>query len=285
MKTGIKTTLWILTLLAVVYVSQQYRIAQEARASAHTQHTAIATTPAVLYKVTQIGGQLMRINETTGETHYWSTSGGGWVKINETNLVTAIPDDERKARERILRSWYDALDPAFRQTNAYSSWEPMFNDQPSESLQQAFDAWKQQQAEEKQRAARETLKPIIQTWYKALTPVEQTATSYEQFEAPLLVATDLKERQRVIVSSYELMDDAYKQTVSLERFQAMHIQRSLANLKVALETLQKGSTTSQTTASGSPIGSMFCPVGGEVYPEGMKYCPKHGVETRRLHQR
>ena len=33
-------------------------------------------------------------------------------------------------------------------------------------------------------------------------------------------------------------------------------------------------TTSQQTAT------KFCPVGGEVYPDHMKYCPSHGVELR-----
>ena len=267
MKTGTKAILWVLTLLAVVYVGQQYRIAQEARASAHTQHTAIATTPAALYKVTQIGNQIMRINETTGETHYWSTSGGGWVKINETDLVTAISDDERKSRERILRSWYDALDPAFRKTNAYSSWEPMFNDQTSVSLQQAFETWKQQQSEERQRAEQETWKPIIQTSYKTLTSAEQAATSYEQFEASLLAATDLRSRQRVITSLYKLMDDAYKQKIPFEQFQAMNIRRPYANLKIVLD-------------SSSPTRNMFCPVGGETYVENVKYCPNHNVALK-----
>ena len=28
----------------------------------------------------------------------------------------------------------------------------------------------------------------------------------------------------------------------------------------------------------------FCPVGGEVYPENVKYCPNHGVELRYKEQ-
>src|SRR3989338_5270607 len=93
----LKAILWTLTLLTVGYASQQYRIAQQARASAQTRHT--TTTPTTAYKVTQICGQLMRINETTGETHYWSTEGGGWVKINETGLISAVSAEERQARQ------------------------------------------------------------------------------------------------------------------------------------------------------------------------------------------
>lgn len=34
-------------------------------------------------------------------------------------------------------------------------------------------------------------------------------------------------------------------------------------------------TTSTTTGQ-----TKFCPVGGEVYPDNVKYCPNHGVELR-----
>ena len=37
-------------------------------------------------------------------------------------------------------------------------------------------------------------------------------------------------------------------------------------------------------ATGTPpsaaSGQKFCPVGGEVYPDHVKYCPNHGVELR-----
>ncbi len=31
-------------------------------------------------------------------------------------------------------------------------------------------------------------------------------------------------------------------------------------------------------------GTKFCPVGGEVYPENVKYCPNHGVELKYKEQ-
>jgi len=38
------------------------------------------------------------------------------------------------------------------------------------------------------------------------------------------------------------------------------------------------------TAAGMLIGNKlekkFCPEGGEVYPEDVKFCPKHGVELK-----
>ncbi len=35
------------------------------------------------------------------------------------------------------------------------------------------------------------------------------------------------------------------------------------------------------SATPSETGRMkFCPVGGELYPESVKYCPNHGVELR-----
>lgn len=42
------------------------------------------------------------------------------------------------------------------------------------------------------------------------------------------------------------------------------------------------STTTTTTSSTSQ--TKFCPVGGEVYPESVKYCPNHGVELRYKEQ-
>ena len=35
--------------------------------------------------------------------------------------------------------------------------------------------------------------------------------------------------------------------------------------------------TAPATATGR---TKFCPVGGEVYPDSVKYCPNHGVELR-----
>lgn len=35
-----------------------------------------------------------------------------------------------------------------------------------------------------------------------------------------------------------------------------------------------------TSGSGQVGGTKFCPVGGETYPESVKYCPTHGVELK-----
>lgn len=35
-----------------------------------------------------------------------------------------------------------------------------------------------------------------------------------------------------------------------------------------------------TTTSTTTGHTKFCPVGGEVYPDNVKYCPNHGVELR-----
>jgi len=40
-----------------------------------------------------------------------------------------------------------------------------------------------------------------------------------------------------------------------------------------IEQMQQPQATTQTATK-------FCPVGGEVYPESVKYCPNHGVELR-----
>lgn len=35
-----------------------------------------------------------------------------------------------------------------------------------------------------------------------------------------------------------------------------------------------------STSTPATSGQKFCPVGGEVYPDNVKYCPNHGVELR-----
>ena len=223
MRPTLKATLWILTLLTGIYVSQQYRIAQQARASAQTQHTTISSTPTEAYKVTQIGGQLMR--------------------INETNLVSAISEDERKARKTVIQMWYNAIDPALKENVPYEAWEAAWAETPAWLIQESFEKWKRKQAEEKQRAEQERRKLLIQSWHKQLTPQEQAATPYEQFETTLLAVTDLAARQKVIRSWYDLMDDTYKQKVPFERFQAIEIQQSLASLQTAIAEQQKATST------------------------------------------
>ena len=36
----------------------------------------------------------------------------------------------------------------------------------------------------------------------------------------------------------------------------------------------------QQTTPTATAGTKFCPVGGELYSEDIKYCPKHGVELK-----
>ncbi len=40
------------------------------------------------------------------------------------------------------------------------------------------------------------------------------------------------------------------------------------------------STSSSTGTTATAARMKFCPVGGEVYSEDVKYCPNHGVELR-----
>ena len=39
-----------------------------------------------------------------------------------------------------------------------------------------------------------------------------------------------------------------------------------------------------TPSSVATSNTKFCPVGGEIYPENVKYCPNHGVELRYKEQ-
>lgn len=84
----LKASLWGLSLLTVVYISNQHLTAQRLRASQHTGHS---THSDQSFRLTQIGSRVMRVNETTGETYYWSPDEGGWVLIRETNLQTIAP--------------------------------------------------------------------------------------------------------------------------------------------------------------------------------------------------
>ncbi len=230
MNPKIKATLWVLSLLTILYISNQYREIQRLHISQQIQRVA---EPKPSFHITSVNGQTMRVNDLTGETHYWALDGGGWVKINDTDLVTAISNEERDARKRIIQAWYAAIDPTKKQSTSYSEWEALLIDKPSSELQQSFETWRRQQAEEKQRADEER-KPLIQAWYKQLTPQEQAATPYEQYETNLLAVTDLTARQKVIHLWYNLTDDTYKQKVPFERFEAFAIRQPLANLQLAL---------------------------------------------------
>lgn len=45
--------------------------------------------------------------------------------------------------------------------------------------------------------------------------------------------------------------------------------------------LEENSRRSQSQATPSATAqTKFCPVGGEIYGEGIKYCPTHGVELK-----
>ena len=47
------------------------------------------------------------------------------------------------------------------------------------------------------------------------------------------------------------------------------------------QALPPASSPSSSTSTGAGTGmTKFCPVGGEVYPDNVKYCPNHGVELR-----
>ena len=53
----------------------------------------------------------------------------------------------------------------------------------------------------------------------------------------------------------------------------------------ALEEQDKKIQQQQMPAAGSSAPATtgqtkFCPVGGEIYPDNVKYCPNHGVELR-----
>ena len=39
-------------------------------------------------------------------------------------------------------------------------------------------------------------------------------------------------------------------------------------------------TSTSTSSAPATTGQKFRPVGGEVYPDNVKYCPNHGVELR-----
>ena len=273
----LKAALWILTLLTAVYASQQYRIAQQARASAQTQHTTVSTVPHPSFKVTQIDGQLMRINETTGETYYWSADGGGWVKINETQLVSAVSETERTARKAAIQTWYSAIPPALKENLPYETWENTWMETPSWQIQESFNNWKQKQAEEQRRTEQESLKALIQAWYQQLTPQEQTINPYDQYEAKLLTTTDVPARQGVIRAWYDLMDNGYKQKVPLKRFEAIEIQEPLANLQAGLAKQQKAAAVSSTRRT-----TKLCPkCGNRFAAENQKEtCPFDGARLQ-----
>ena len=45
--------------------------------------------------------------------------------------------------------------------------------------------------------------------------------------------------------------------------------------------MEENSQKAQQQATPPATGrTKFCPVGGEIYPESVKYCPNHGVELR-----
>ena len=43
---------------------------------------------------------------------------------------------------------------------------------------------------------------------------------------------------------------------------------------------ERDRSTSQTVNPPATARTKFCPVGGELYPDDVKYCPNHGVELR-----
>ncbi len=45
-----------------------------------------------------------------------------------------------------------------------------------------------------------------------------------------------------------------------------------------------GAAAIPTTTPGATGQTKFCPVGGEIFPDNVKYCPNHGVELRYKEQ-
>ena len=296
MSPSVHATLWALSLLTVVYVSRSYVEAQRIRALQHTEHS-IPKDP--VYRVSQVGGQVMRVNETTGETSYWSPDGGGWVTVKETNLVSAVSTDERAARTAVLQTWYAAM--GSEATTDYATFEAGLIDVPAWELKDYFAKWKSgKDAEANQQrrvqeatefAKRETL---IAAWYDTLDEAYKKDVSYEAYKANLINAPDFEERKTVIKTWYELMDDEYRRRVPFERFEALGINYPLAQLQAALREKRPNSPLVKQAPPGDtePVergiasrfapGSVFCPMGGEVYESTVKFCPNHGVKTRLL---
>ena len=56
--------------------------------------------------------------------------------------------------------------------------------------------------------------------------------------------------------------------------------------KIQQQQYPPATTTQSTTATATSSTShtKFCPVGGETYPDNVKYCPNHGVELRYKEQ-
>ena len=52
--------------------------------------------------------------------------------------------------------------------------------------------------------------------------------------------------------------------------------------RAASQQTMPAATTTPAPVAGSR--TKFCPVGGEVYPDTVKYCPTHGVELRYKEQ-
>ena len=50
--------------------------------------------------------------------------------------------------------------------------------------------------------------------------------------------------------------------------------------RAAQNTVMTPAATTPVPTATTTGRSKFCPVGGEMYPENVKYCPNHGVELR-----
>jgi len=117
----------------------------------------------------------MRINETTGETHYWSTDGGGWVKINETELATAASYDEIAKRKAILREWYRLFDkPSQEKLHSYEEFEAAGINTFSGTLEQDVKTWKITERES-----------ITQRWYQLMDEKYKKEIPYDKFKVSL----------------------------------------------------------------------------------------------------
>lgn len=107
--------------------------------------------PISKYKITQHKGYLIRLNEHTGVTEYWSVESGGWVEIQDTDLVTIVNREERQKRKGIMDGWYLSLSDEMKEKFNRDQFE--FNMQtvkrlsaegtPSWQLREAHDTYKE----------------------------------------------------------------------------------------------------------------------------------------------
>ena len=98
--------------------------------------------PYKIIKIDKINSPLVRFNEQTGEADYWSINGGGWVKIVDSGLQTAIPTNEIKKRKEILNEWYGMLSRKITDILDKNSFFGFYEGSPSSQIKLYFDTYK-----------------------------------------------------------------------------------------------------------------------------------------------